>query len=285
MNSKKIAIVTDTNSSITTEEADKLGIYMVNMPFIINGSIYHENVNLTHAQFYMEMEKGSDISTSQPSPGDLMDLWDEILESYDCILHIPMAAGLSGSMASAKMIAEDYDGKVVVVNNERISISLRQAVLDALKWVAEGFSAEEIKEKLEATSADSSIYISVDDLKYLQKGGRISPSVAAIGSVFNIKPVLSVREGVIDSHKKCRGKKSAWKEMIRALKEDMETKFPGKELSICTAFSGDEAVGDEWHEAIKAAFPEYEVQNFKLPLSIATHTGPGVCGVGCMVIE
>lgn len=283
MNSNKIAIVTDTNSSITPEEAKKLNVSLVSMPFIINGTVYHENLTLSQEQFYEEMKKNSKISTSQPSPGDLIDLWEELLQTHEQILHIPMAAQLSGSMDSARMLAEDYGGKVIVVNNQRISISLRQAVLDALKWIEEGFSAMEIKKKLEDSADDASIYLSVDSLEYLKKGGRISPSVAAIGSMLNIKPVLTIEKGTIMPFKKCRGKKSAWKEMIHAVSNDISTRFTNKKISICTAYSGDEHVGIEWQESIQKAFPDYKITSFRLPLSIATHTGPGACGIGCMV--
>ena len=283
MNNNKIAIVTDTNSSISVEESMEMGIYMVNMPFIIDGKTYFENKDLGQDDFYKFLEDGRDITTSQPSPGDVMDLWDELLEKYEYVLHIPMASSLSGSCGSAQMLANDYDGKVVVVDNNRVSITLRQALYDALKYVDEGYSAVEIKEMLERDSKEAVIYLSVDTLKYLKKGGRLSPAAAAIGSVLNIKPVLIFNGDALDPYKKSRGQKAAWKEIINAIKTALENDFAGKNVILNSAYSGTVAEGEKWISYVRENFPGYEIENFRLPLSIATHTGPGGCGLACIV--
>ena len=282
MNTNKIAIITDTNSGIKKEEAKQLGIFLLPMPFIINGTTYFEDIDLSPEQFYEYLDQNADISTSQPSLGDVMDLWDEILKTHDKIVHIPMSAALSGSMESARMIAQDYDGKVLVVNNKRISISQRQAVYDAVHWKEKGLSAEEIKENLEKTAFNSSIYLTVEHLKYLKKGGRITPAVAAIGTVLNIKPILQVQTGKIEPFKKTRGQKAAWKEMIKQITSDIKTRFHDLDFQLYAAYSGSDESGQEWVNYVQESFPEYHVYGTNLPLSIATHTGPGVCGIACV---
>ena len=283
MNNEKIAVVTDTNSSISVEEAKEMGIYMVSMPFIIDGKTFFENKDLGQNEFYNFLENGADITTSQPSPGDVMDLWDELLEKYDKIIHIPMASSLSGSCNSAKMLAADYDGKVLVVDNKRVSITLRQAVYDALKYIEEGLSAKEIKDQLEKDTYEAIVYLSVDTLKYLKKGGRLSPAAAAIGSVLNIKPVLVFNCDALDPHKKTRGQKAAWKEVISSINASLENDFKGKNVVLCAAYSGSVEDGNKWISYVRENFPDYEIENFRLPLSIATHTGPGGCGLACIV--
>lgn len=283
MTKNKLAIITDTNSGISTDEASHIGISLVPMPFIIDGETFYENIDLTQEEFFEKMEKGADITTSQPSLGTLMELWDELLKTNETILHIPMASSLSGSMASAHMLAEEYNGKVLVVDNLRVTVTLRQAVYDALKLNEEGFSAQEIKQKLERSSGDANIYLSVDTLEYLKKGGRITPAVAAIGSLLNIKPVLSFKNGVLAPYKKTRGKKAAWKEMIKAIEYDLEHQFKDQTVSICTAYSGSPALGEEWNQIVQEHFPNFKIYNSKLSLSLAAHTGPGICGIGCCV--
>lgn len=283
MNNEKIAVVTDTNSSISVEEAKEMGIYMVSMPFIIDGKTFFENKDLGQNEFYNFLENGADITTSQPSPGDVMDLWDELLEKYDKIIHIPMASSLSGSCNSAKMLAADYDGKVLVVDNKRVSITLRQAVYDALKYIEEGLSSKEIKDQLEKDTYEAIVYLSVDTLKYLKKGGRLSPAAAAIGSVLNIKPVLVFNCDALDPHKKTRGQKAAWKEVISSINASLENDFKGKNVVLCAAYSGSVEDGNKWISYVRENFPDYEIENFRLPLSIATHTGPGGCGLACIV--
>lgn len=286
MNKKeKIALVSDTNSSVSLDEAKELGIYLISMPFIINDKTYFDGKDLDYDEFYRLQEEGADITTSQPSPGDVMDLWDELLTKYDKVLHMPMASSLSGSCNSAKMLAEDYDGKVLVIDNERVSISLRQAILDALKYIEEGYDAEKIKEMLESSAYESSIYLSVDTLKYLKKGGRLNPAAAAIGTALNIKPVLEFKGKGLDPYKKTRGQKAAWKEIIKATKENIETTFKGKNIVIRTAYSGHPSVGEKWVSYVRENLPEYEIENYRLPLSIATHTGPDGCGIACIIAK
>ena len=195
----RTAIATDSNSGITQEQAAKLGIYVLPMPFMINGEMFYEGVNLTHEEFFKRMEEGADITTSQPSPGEVTDFWDKLLKEYDEILYIPMSSGLSGSCQTAIMLADDYDGKVQVVNNQRISVTQEQSALDARDLAAKGYEAAQIKEILERTKYESSIYITLTTLKYLKKGGRITPAAAALGTLLRIKPVLTIQGEKLDA--------------------------------------------------------------------------------------
>lgn len=278
----KIAIVTDTNSGITQEEAKELGIYLIAMPFFINDNTYYEGVTLSQEEFFKKLEADENISTSQPSPGTVIELWDNLLKDYDYILHIPMSSGLSSSMETAKMLSSDYDGKVLVVDNKRISVTFRQSILDALYLIEKGLSAKEIQEILEKEALEAIIYVTVDTLKYLEKGGRITPAVAALGSMFNIKPVLLIDGGKLDTYKKVRGLKSAQKAMIEAIKNDIENRFKGTDYLIQTAYSGDIEQGKKWNETVKQAFPEHDVYNDVLPMSICCHVGPGALGITCV---
>ena len=264
----KIAIVTDTNSGITQEEAKKLGIYLIAMPFFINDNTYYEGITLSQEEFFKKLEADKNISTSQPSPGTVIELWDNLLKDYDYILHIPMSSGLSSSMETARMLSSDYEGKVLVVDNKRISVTFRQSILDALYLIEKGLSAKEIQEILEKEALESIIYVTVDTLKYLEKGGRITPAVAALGSMFNIKPVLLIDGGKLDTYKKVRGLKSAQKAMIEAIKNDIENRFKGTDYLIQTAYSGDLEQGKKWNETVKQAFPEHDVYNDVLTMSI-----------------
>ena len=223
----KVAIITDSNSGITQEEGKQLGIRIVPMPFMINGEEYLEDITLTQQEFYAKLGEGSDISTSQPSPESIMALWDEVLEEYDEIVHIPMSSGLSGSCQTAMMLAEDYDGKVEVVNNQRISVTQRQSALDAKELAAKGMCAAEIKEKLEAVKFDSSIYITLDTLKYLKKGGRITPAAAALGTLLRLKPVLTVQGEKLDAFAKARTMKQAKSIMVAAITKDIPRSSSG----------------------------------------------------------
>ena len=278
----KIAIVTDTNSGITQEEAKKLGIYLIAMPFFINDNTYYEGITLSQEEFFKKLEDDENISTSQPSPGTVIELWDNLLKDYDYILHIPMSSGLSSSMETARMLSSDYEGKVLVVDNKRISVTFRQSILDALYLIEKGLSAKEIQEILEKEALESIIYVTVDTLKYLEKGGRITPAVAALGSMFNIKPVLLIDGGKLDTYKKVRGLKSAQKAMIEAIKNDIENRFKGTDYLIQTAYSGDLEQGKKWNETVKQAFPEHDVYNDVLPMSICCHVGPGALGITCV---
>ena len=278
----KIAVVTDTNSGITREEAKKLGVYLLPMPILIDGNAYYEHQSITPKEFYEKMRAKADISTTQPSPADLMDLWEEILKTHDEVVHIPMSSGLSGSCETAAGFAKEFDGRVLVVDNHRISVTMRQSVLEALQMAREGKTGTEIKEYLEKDGLESSIYIAVNTLEYLKKGGRVTAAAAAIGSVLNIKPVLQIQGGKLDAYKKVRGMKAAMKAIIDGLKQDEAVRFKGQKLLIRAAYSGDDSVGEMWQAELQKAFPEYTIEKDPLPLSIACHTGADALGVGIM---
>ena len=286
----KIAIVTDSNSGITQEQAKTMGIYVLPMPFMINGEEYLEDITLTQQEFYAKLGEGSDISTSQPSPESIMALWDEVLEEYDEIVHIPMSSGLSGSCQTAMMLAEDYDGKVEVVNNQRISVTQRQSALDAKELAAKGMCAAEIKEKLEAVKFDSSIYITLDTLKYLKKGGRITPAAAALGTLLRLKPVLTVQGEKLDAFAKARTMKQAKSMMVAAITKDLEERFgdrTGKNVHLAVAHTDNQEEADEFAKELRELFPATgEIVIAPLSLSVSCHIGPGSLAVACSkVIE
>ncbi len=281
----KIAIVTDSNSGITQAEAGDLGIFVLPMPFMIDGQDYYEDVNLTQREFYEKLKDGSDISTSQPSPESVTGLWDKVLESHDAIVHIPMSSGLSGSCQTALMLAEDYDGKVQVVNNQRISVTQRQSVLDAREMAGKRKSAEEIRRYLEDTRFDSSIYIMLDTLKYLKKGGRITPAAAALGTLLKLKPVLQIQGEKLDAFSKARTVKQAKNVMMTAISHDMEHRFgdkSGKRIHLFIAYTDNEGAALELKEELKHAFPETgEIHMDPLSLSVSCHIGPGALAIAC----
>ncbi|MCI5652940.1 MAG: DegV family protein [Lachnospiraceae bacterium] len=286
----KVAIITDSNSGITQEEGKQLGIRIVPMPFMINGEEYLEDITLTQQEFYAKLGEGSDISTSQPSPESIMALWDEVLEEYDEIVHIPMSSGLSGSCQTAMMLAEDYDGKVEVVNNQRISVTQRQSALDAKELAAKGMCAAEIKEKLEAVKFDSSIYITLDTLKYLKKGGRITPAAAALGTLLRLKPVLTVQGEKLDAFAKARTMKQAKSIMVAAITKDLEERFgdrTGKNVHLAVAHTDNQEEADEFAKELRELFPATgEIVIAPLSLSVSCHIGPGSLAVACSkVIE
>lgn len=286
----KVAIITDSNSGITQEEGKQLGIRIVPMPFMINGEEYLEDITLTQQEFYAKLGEGSDISTSQPSPESIMALWDEVLEEYDEIVHIPMSSGLSGSCQTAMMLAEDYDGKVGVVNNQRISVTQRQSALDAKELAAKGMCAAEIKEKLEAVKFDSSIYITLDTLKYLKKGGRITPAAAALGTLLRLKPVLTVQGEKLDAFAKARTMKQAKSIMVAAITKDLEERFgdrTGKNVHLAVAHTDNQEEADEFAKELRELFPATgEIVIAPLSLSVSCHIGPGSLAVACSkVIE
>ena len=278
----KVAIITDSNSGITQEEGKQLGIRIVPMPFMINGEEYLEDITLTQQEFYAKLGEGSDISTSQPSPESIMALWDEVLEEYDEIVHIPMSSGLSGSCQTAMMLAEDYDGKVEVVNNQRISVTQRQSALDAKELAAKGMCAAEIKEKLEAVKFDSSIYITLDTLKYLKKGGRITPAAAALGTMLRLKPVLQIHGEKLDAFSKVRTMSAAKKTMLDAMRNDLENRFAGSSMRLAIAHTNNEAMALEFKAELEKEFPGYpEIIVNELSLSVACHIGDGALAVAC----
>ena len=282
---KKIAVVTDSNSGITQEQGKELGIYVVPMPFYINGQVYYEGINLDRETFFEKQEQGADITTSQPSPGDVMDLWDKLLgqEDYEEVVYIPMSSGLSGSCQTAMTLAEDYDGKVHVVDNQRISVTQKQSVLDAIQLVREGKSGKRIKEILEIEKLESSIYITLDTLQYLKKGGRITPAAAAIGTVLNLKPVLQIQGEKLDAYAKVRGEKKARKIMKDAVHKDLMTRFKramGEEgIRLHAAHTTSEEEAKKWIEDLMVEFPSYEIVSDPLSLSVSCHIGRGAVAV------
>lgn len=281
----KTAVVTDTNSGITAELGKELGIYVVPMPVMIDGKTYYEGVNLTQEAFFQSLMSGGDITTSQPSPGDVMELWDSVLtEGYDELVYIPMSSGLSNSCASAIILAGDYEGRVQVADNHRISVTQYASILDALKLAKEGKNAFEIKKALEAAAYDASIYIAVDTLEFLKKGGRITPAAAAAGSVLNIKPILTIQGDRLDAFTKVRGTKRCRAKLIEALKNDFKERLAGEDMSkirVGTAGSFRNVEDARaWRQEVADAFPGFEVIYGNLGCSIATHTGPEARGIG-----
>ena len=280
----KIAIITDSNSGITQEMGTKLGVYVVPMPFYINGEEFFEDITLTKEEFYERIvEEGVEISTSMPSPGEVISLWEELLEQYDEIVYIPMSSGLSSSCATAILMAEEYDSRVQVVNNQRISVILEQSILDAIHLREEGKSALEIKEILEREKFEASIYITVDTLKYLKKGGRVTAAGAAIGTVLNVKPVLTIQGDKLDSFAKVRGWKMAKRSMLEAMKKDIEERFAKYEgqMTMQIAYTCDEAEVKVWEQEVSSYFPQFDVLVRPLSLSIACHIGPGAMAIAC----
>lgn len=282
---RKIAIVTDSNSGITQDEGRKLGISVLPMPFYINEVMYLEGVTLSQEEFYERLKKDEPISTSQPNPGEVCGLWDTLLKEYDEIVHIPMSSGLSASCETAMGLARDYNGKVQVVDNQRISVTQKQSVMDALTLVQAGKSAAEIREILEAESRESSIYITLETLKYLKKGGRITPAAAAIGTVLNLKPVLQIQGDKLDAYSKVRGKKQAKRVMLKAMKEDFDSRFAeyAKRGEMCLemAYTGNQEEAEEFKKEVQEMFPDYEIQMDPLSLSVACHIGHGALAVAC----
>ena len=282
---RKIAIVTDSNSGITQDEGRKLGISVLPMPFYINEVMYLEGVTLSQEEFYERLKKDEPISTSQPNPGEVCGLWDTLLKEYDEIVHIPMSSWLSASCETAMGLARDYDGKVQVVDNQRISVTQKQSVMDALTLVQAGKSAAEIREILEAERRESSIYITLETLKYLKKGGRITPAAAAIGTVLNLKPVLQIQGDKLDAYSKVRGKKQAKRVMLKAMKEDFDSRFAeyAKRGEMCLemAYTGNQEEAEEFKKEVQEMFPDYEIQMDPLSLSVACHIGYGALAVAC----
>lgn len=279
-----VAIVTDSNSGISQAEGKELGIYVIPMPFLVDGKLYFEDVDMNKEQFYHFLENDADLSTSQPSPGDVMDLWDKLLKEYDEIVHIPMSSGLSASCSTAMGLARDYDGKVQVVDNQRISVTMQQSVMDAKHLAAAGKSAAQIKEILEKEALESSIYLMVDTLKYLKKGGRITPAAALLGSALNLKPILQIQGDKLDAYKKVRGVKAAKKNMLETMKKDVEGRFSDYvtkgQLKLHVAYTTDEETAKQWKEEVQNMFPDIAITRMDpLSFSVTCHTGPGVLAI------
>lgn len=280
----KIAIVTDSNSGIVQAEAKELGIYVIPMPFMIDGKDYLEEINLTQEEFYQKLTEGAEISTSMPSPGSVTDLWDELLKEYDEVVYIPMSSGLSSSCQTAIMLAEDYDGKVVVVNNQRISVTMRQSVLDAIELAEAGKSAAEIQTILEEQKMESSIYIMLNTLTYLKRGGRITPAAAALGTLLKIKPVLQIQGEKLDAFAKARTVKQGKNIMIEAMKKDFKERFhdeSGENIHLEISYTHDLEAANAFKEEVQAAFPGCEILMQPLSLSISCHIGPGALAIAC----
>ena len=279
----KVAVVTDSNSGITQDQAKALGLYVVPMPFNIGDKTYYEDIDLSQEQFYNMLGEGTDIYTSQPLPEHILDLWDHLLKEYDEIVHIPMSSGLSGSCDTAGILSEDYDGRVQVVNNQRISVTQRQSALDAQALADKGYSAVRIREILERDKYESSIYIMVDTLKYLKKGGRITPAAAALGTLLKLKPVLQIQGGKLDAFAKARTVKQARTMMIEAMKQDFEKRIgmspKGEKCSLYIAHTQNQALAEDFREEIKKDFPEHDIYIAPLSLSVACHIGPGALAI------
>ncbi len=280
----KIAVVTDSNSGITQAEAKKLGIYVLPMPFMINEETFYEDITLTQDEFYNKLAEGASVITSQPTPDSVMELWDKLLKEYDEVVHLPMSSGLSGSCQSAIMLSKEYDGRVQVVNNQRISVTQRQATLDALTLIERGMNAEQIKDFLEADKFNSSIYIMLDTLYYLKKGGRITPAAAALGTILKLKPVLQIQGEKLDAFAKARTASQGKSIMINAIKNDMENRFGGVNkdaIWLQIAYTYDKEAALKFKEEVQEAFPGFDIHMDPLSLSVACHIGPGALALAC----
>lgn len=278
----RVAIVTDSNSGITQSQAKELGITVMPMPFFIDNETYYEDIDLTQEDFYQKLTEDASISTSMPLVGNVTDTWDDLLQEYDEIVHIPMSSGLSGSCETAMMLAQDYDNRVFVVNNQRISVTQRQSVLDAMELAKRGYGAEQIKEILEREKMESSIYIMVDTLYYLKKGGRITPAAAALGTLLKLKPVLQIQGEKLDSFAKARTVKQAKNIMIEAMKNDFNQRFndpEGKNMHLEMAYSYDLEAAEAFRKEVKAEFPGMEIVMNPLSLSVSCHIGPGALAI------
>ena len=281
----KIAVVTDSNSGITQAQALELGISVLPMPFMIDGETYYEEITLSRKEFYEKLEANADISTSQPSPEAVLALWDTLLKENDEIVHIPMSIGLSGSCQTALMLAQDYEGKVHVVNNQRISVTQRQSTLDAIALAKEGKSGREIKELLEADKFNSSIYIMIDTLYYLKKGGRVTPAAAALGTLLKLKPVLQIQGEKLDAFAKARTVNQAKSIMMTAIRNDIEKRFGGVSVDnpvyLQIAHTENEEAAGLLKEELAAQFPDYPIYIDHLSLSVSCHIGPGALAIAC----
>ena len=279
----RVAVITDSNSGITQSQGKDLGINVVPMPFLIDGEEYFEDINLTQEQFYKKLEQGAEVSTSQPNPEKLRQLWDRVLADNDQIVYIPMSSGLSGSCQTAWAIAQEaYSGRVYVVDNQRISVTQRQSVLDALAMAGQGMDAQAITDRLMETALDASIYIMLDTLYYLKKGGRITPAAAALGTLLKLKPVLQIQGEKLDAFAKARTSAQGRQLMINAVRVDIENRFGGMEAGqfhISGAYTGAAERAEDWRAEVNAAFPGHEMHMDPLSLSVGCHIGPGALAV------
>ena len=280
----RVAVMTDSNSGITQLDGKNMGVEVMPMPFTIDGKIYYEDVSLSREEFFQMMADDKNILSSQPAPADLLEMWDKALEKNDQIVYIPMSSGLSGSCQNARMLANDYHGKVYVVNNQRISVTQRASVLDAVELAKRGKTAAEIREILEKVKFDSSIYIMLDTLVYLKRGGRITPAAAAIGTLLRIKPVLQIKGERLDAFSKARTTAQGKTTMINAMRNDMEKLYGGTAEETCWLYAVHANVPDEeavWQKEVQDAFPNFHVRPDRLSLSICCHIGPGALAIAC----
>lgn len=280
----RTAVVTDSNSGITQQQAEELGVTVLPMPFFAGDKTYYEDIDLTQEEFYQLLSEHADISTSMPLVGSITDTWDALLEKFDELVHIPMSSGLSGSCETALMLAQEYEGRVSVVDNQRISVTQRQSVLDALALTAQGKTAAQVKEILEREKRESSIYIMVDTLYYLKKGGRITPAAAALGTLLKLKPVLQIQGEKLDAFAKARTVKQAKGLMIEAMKKDFVSRYhdpEGKHMYLEMAYTYDREAAESFKEEVRAAFPGMEIHMDPLSLSVSCHIGPGALAVAC----
>lgn len=286
---KKIAIMTDSNSGITQKEAAGFGISVLPMPFMINDTTYFEDINLTQDRFYEFLENDAVVSTSQPSPDSLIHMFHKLLAEYDEVVHIPMSSGLSGSCQTACMLAQEpeFDGKVFVVNNQRISVTQTQSVLDAMELAKKGYDGAQIKKILEEDKFNSSIYIMLDTLFYLKKGGRITPAAAALGTLLKLKPVLQIQGEKLDAFAKARTKSAGKSMMLQAIKNDIENRFGGfdesakERVTLHIAYTKDAEEAELWKQEVMEAFPGFRLRMAPLSLSVACHIGPGALALAC----
>ena len=281
----KIAVITDSNSGITFEEAKEIGARVVPMPFLIDGNMYYEEISLSQEEFFKHLGDNVDISTSQPSPEDVMKIWEEALEEADEVVYIPMSSGLSSSCHTAMMLSQEYDGRVFVVDNQRISVTQRQSVLDAIELAEAGWKAVDIKEYLEKVKFESSIYIMLDTLKYLRKGGRITPAAAALGSALRLKPVLQIQGEKLDAFTIARTKKQGVSKMLQAIEDDINNRFGGMEnisnIHLEIAHTQNEEAAEELKKTVMERFGVDKVDVYPLSLSVSCHIGPGSLALAC----
>ena len=284
---KSIAIVTDSNCGMSPTQVKDLGIYMLPMPFFIDDKEYLEDIDMNQSEFFQHLEQnpGCRVSTSQPTPESVTTLWDKLLKDYDEIVHIPMSSGLSSSMQTARMLAEDYDGRVRVVNNQRISGTLRYSAIEAVQQAKNGLSADEIGTWLEKTRFDSSIYITVATLKYLKQGGRITPAAAALGTMLRLKPVLQIQGEKLDAFSKARTMTQAKSTMTKAIKDDIADRF-GEKINLDVIHSHNLEAAEEFRKEVLTTFPNIgEVNIFPLSLSVSCHIGPGSLALTCSKVH
>lgn len=280
----RVVIVTDSNSGILQSEAKEKGIVVLPMPFYFGEQMFYEEIDLSQEQFYQRLREGEEVRTSMPLVGDVTECWERLLQEYDEVVHIPMSSGLSSSCETAYMLSQEYDGKVQVVNNQRISVTMRQSVLDAKALADHGKNASEIREILEKEKFESSIYIMVDTLEYLKKGGRITTAAAALGTLLKLKPVLQIQGEKLDAFAKARTVKQAKTIMIDAMKNDFSKRFnseDGKNMHLEIAYTYDLEAALVFKEEVQQAFPNNEIVFNPLSLSVSCHIGPGALAVAC----